>query len=159
MTQVDELSVVTQAIVTKVRDAHGILGLPEGYKSSSEWGVFFGMEEGGFAPLPVVLVEPGSKSKELEGVSNRTTNVFRVSLLMLHCNMSEARGDVRKECLEKAELLERVLQDDLSMGGVVVHSFVTAVQAGQYMGSRGARLYSHRLEWWGLSKTRIRGNS
>ena len=155
----NNLSTIVDAIITRIRSRHTELGLvaQNAYKPPNEYGVFFGLEQSGFGPLPVVLVEPGDKRKRLEGTSRRTLNEFRVEIMMLHCNVNDARSKNRRDALLRAENLELILQGDLQLGGLVIQSYVTSIAAGRYFTKNGL-VYSHLLEWWGMTKTMIQTN-
>ena len=78
---------------------------------------------------PMVCIETGDKSRELNGAPRRTMVTGTVYLLVYHSAVKNA--SVNREADDQyAEQLETLMHEDASFGGLVIDSLVSAIEFG-----------------------------
>lgn len=104
---------------------------------------------------PFLTVESGPKVRELTGIGGkgRTDNRFTVFIL---CYISAIRSVQlnREDADTFAEAVELILHSDVTLGGLVVHGYVTSIEPG-YATRSGELMRVARITWQGLTKTLI----
>lgn len=144
MPETDLLGTVVQKAVDIATSNKDALGLQE---------VFYGDHEL-VGKMPALCVEPGNKVRSLASApSYRTDNTFTVLFLLYHSKLV-SKETTKKQCIEMAEALEAVINADKTFGGLVLQGNVTAVEPG-YVRRASELVYTTRLTWTGISKTRI----
>jgi len=128
VTHTDLVTVLALAIESKLIDAKQSLGLAD---------VLFGEQE--MIPLsPTVVIMPGRKQRILVGGQQNPTNPISggrtQNELIVYLDVHSMKvGDERTERLaidQIAENIERELHKDTSMGGIIIHGFVTEWDPG-----------------------------
>jgi len=143
MALTNQITVLTQYIVDRLTTSKTSLGLKD---------IFYGDQE--LIPrYPAVAVDSVSKERELAGLPFRTDNNFTILLLVYHAQISNT-AVTRKSCDEFAEAIELNLHDDTTMGGNVIHGYVTMMESG-FAVRGGSQLRATRITWSGYSKTNI----
>lgn len=113
-------------------------------------GVFDG-DQSLIPSTPAVCVLMGNYSRELTGAPFRTDNVFTIYLMVYHAKVQDTQL-TQRECMAFAESIMKFLHTDKTMGGNVIHGFVTGMEPGQApMGKTMAHVT--RITWSGLTKT------
>lgn len=108
----------------------------------------------GLAPTtPAVIIEPQNKSRAISNTGHMVENTFQVSIILLHSRMA-SKSETNEESLEFAEAIEAHLHSDKTLGGLIVHGYVTGLQQGSVNLQR-TLLRATALSWQGMSKTRI----
>ncbi len=102
---------------------------------------------------PTVCVEPLEKVRELAGVSDRTENTIQVGIMIYHGQVTSSQI-TRRECDVFAEQVEKVLHLDRQLGGLLIYGFCNRLESG-YAERNGALMFSSRLTYQGLTKTRL----
>lgn len=150
MTQTQSLSTLAQYMVDLIKQPANLatLSIPDAAM------VFYGDQQ--MVPrTPAVAVEPGALTRSLsgKGASGRTDNVFTIYLMAYLAKISSNQA-VRKQSDELAERLVNILHSDRTMGGLVIHGFVTSLESG-FAVRGGTLMRTARLTWQGLTKTLI----
>lgn len=103
---------------------------------------------------PTIIVMPLGKVRELEGVAapgGRTKNKLMVGLEVLVSKVQDERsGRVETDAL--ASVIEDFLHNDTTVGGILIHGFVTQTQRGNATFSSGM-FQSVRMSFEGTTKT------
>lgn len=104
---------------------------------------------------PAVAVEAGPFDRTLAGIGGkgRTENRIRVLLLLYLAKIADVQV-TKKQTDELAERIMDKLHEDITMGGLVIHGFVTTIEPG-YATRGGTLMRTTRVTWEGLSKTGI----
>jgi hypothetical protein len=104
--------------------------------------VYFGDQQN--IPLtPVACVDPGGKSRALDGAPRRTLTVMTNYVLVYHYEVKSLQ-DVREDAERLAEAVETLIHADPYMTDSVVHSLVTSVESG-YLSRRNSLYRASRL--------------
>ena len=104
---------------------------------------------------PAAAIEPVSVAREISGVA--TGGMVKVNLsfyLFVYHTTIQSPQKTRQECDAQAELVQRLLHDDLTMSGRVIHGFCTNCESGVAQRA-GAMFRAHRITWEGISKERL----
>lgn len=123
MPHTESPTVLAKAIEAKIKAVQGQLGIAD---------VFYGFHNM-IARSPTVLIMAVGKSRELAGVASpggRTMNELTVQIDV----MSAAVGDEATDRLAMEELTNKVeaeLHRDTTMGGILIHGFVTDWSNGE----------------------------
>jgi len=113
--------------------------------------VFYGDQE--LIPdYPTVAIEPVFTQRELTGAGGRgfTDNIFEIYVFIYFGQI----GDVQKSRQDTDALskdIQQYLNQDVTLGGVVIDGSVTVEESGQMR--KGAQLQVTRLTWRGMTKT------
>jgi hypothetical protein len=140
----DSLETITQTIVSLLED-HTELGFED---------VFYGDQD--LIPrTPAAAVESAGLARELQGIATggMTRNELSVYIFVYHCPIQSAQK-TRKECDQFAEQVQRLLHNDVTLGGLVIHGFCNNSEPGVAVRG-GAAMRAHRITWMGISKTRL----
>jgi hypothetical protein len=133
---------VTGAMIDKLTAAKGALGLED---------IWYG-DQDLYPRQPCIAVEPVSVDRTLAGASlhGTTENQFQLFLYIVHGTVKDVMQN-RRDADELCKNVELLLHGDLSLGGTVIHGFVTRNEPGQ--AARGSLLAVTRLTWEALTKT------
>ncbi len=148
MPNTDSLVAVTDAIIAKIESKIVLLGL------ASVADVTYGDQQK-IPRTPFVTVESGPKTRELTGIGGkgRTDNRFTVFILGYISNIRTIQTN-RREADLFGEQLELYLHEDVTLGGLIIHGFVTSIEPG-YSTRSGELMRVVRLTYQGLTKTLI----
>lgn len=128
---------VTQALVDKIEDHRVALGVEA---------VFYG-DQNRVAVTPTIAVDPGSKSRVLNGAPRRTMTTFEVFVMIYHARVQDTQV-TRKEADALAEAIEDLIHQDRTLGGGLIHCMVDKVESG-YSFRSGTMYRSSRLTFGG----------
>lgn len=167
MSHTDKLTVVTatiQSVIATAASAGTIKALTASADGSFPTldtnDLYYGDQER-IPRVPSVCVEPGTKTRELEGVPQTTRNTFVVYVLVYMAGPELMA--VRKQCDEIGEAIETVLHQDLqllnglpesSANETVIHGFVQSFESSYAL--RPGLFRTVRMMWQGTTKTRLR---
>ena len=145
MPHTDQLVTIVDYVKAKMETNAVALGLVD---------VYYG-DQNLIPQTPAVAVEGLAKVRNLrEGTtSHRTFNTFRV-LLMVYLSRLDNNETTQRDVELKAEAIEALLHDDVTMGGNVIHGFVTDIEPGRAMRSN-VLLRAARMVWQGQTLTRL----
>lgn len=145
MTHTSKLTVVTQAAFDLVNANKIALGLAD---------VWYG-EQLRIPDTPAVAIESGNVHRELAGVGaqGRVLNTFTIYIIG-YLSKLEDNQITRKEVDELMEAVEAKFTADVTLGGVVIHGFVTDFEPG-YTTRQGDSYRVCRLTWQGITKTNL----
>ena len=140
------IRVVTQALYDLVKDNEGPLGLN-----------YVGRyDEKRIPRYPSVVVSPGDMGKTLHG-----TNTFNIeltaSLWVYHGDMTVPHAVRNEEDLRLVEKIEEVVEEDYTLGGLVIFGFIATQVPGvvQPTSSKSEIIAGTRMDWVGLSQRRM----
>lgn len=102
---------------------------------------------------PAVFVEPQNKRRVISNTGHMVENTFQVSIVLLHSRMG-SKSETNEESLELAERLEAHLHTDKTLGGKLIHSYISSIEQGSVTLQK-VLLRATGLTWQGMSKTRI----
>jgi hypothetical protein len=168
MTHTDRLTVVTstiQSIITKEA-----ANIPTSLKSTTanadgsfqvvtSDNIYYGDQER-IPRSPAVCIEPGLKTRELEGAPQQTRNTFNVYILVYALGPELMK--VRAQCDEIGEAIETLLHKDLQLRNglppgsdneTVIHGFVQSFESSYAF--RPGLVRTVRMLWQGTTKTRL----
>lgn len=98
-------------------------------------------------------IEPVMKTRELAGVPRRTDVPMELYVMVYHAKIQDVQVTTR-ECVIQAEAIETLLHQDAQMGGLFIHTLVTAIEPG--FARRTATLFrSTRITFTALSKVSL----
>lgn len=117
--------------------------------------VFYGDQEK-LPRTPAACVEAAPFDRSLGGVGGkgRTDNILRVGVIIYFGKIQDVQIN-SKATEEMAEAVMDLLHRDVTLAGLVTHSFVTSIQPG-YSARPDAILKASRVNWQGQSKTQIK---
>lgn len=102
---------------------------------------------------PAACVESGPLNKELIGMPSYTENTLTVYIMLYHSALKDQQATTR-EAILYAESIMSLLHVDLSLGGLVIHGYVRAIEPGY--ADKGRSWYrSVRITWTGVSRTQL----
>lgn len=78
---------------------------------------------------PVACVEPNEKARELKGVPRKTDVTIEVFIFVYHSEVQSTQVN-RRDADLMAENIETLIHADRTLGGNVIHNFVTRVESG-----------------------------
>lgn len=141
----DKSTVLALAIQDKLELNKGELGIKA---------VLFGnhnmVKEG-----PSIVLFSGKKRRSLAGVSapgGRVMNELMVLIDVLHADVKSGEAEARLFLEELAESIETVIHSDTTMGGIIIHGFVTDWDPGNTFINR-SQWRTVRMTYVGTSKT------
>jgi phage gp29-like protein len=143
MTNTDSLKTFAKAVQSKIEDNKGALEIQD---------VYFG-DQNKIPRVPAACVEPVDKTRELDGAPRRTKNDIQVYVFVYHARIGDVQ-DTLEEALDRSEAVEALLHADSTLGGLVIHSLVTALEQGLLRRS-GTFYRGTRLTFTGLTKTNL----
>lgn len=150
----DSVDTVTQYVVDKIKiaaTAHDIVTTSGVTLDSAD--IYYGDQEK-FPRSPSVCVDPGSRTRTLQGVSYRTDNNFSIYILVYHAKIQDNQ-QTRKEVQQLSEQIETLLHADPTLGGYVVHCFCGLNESG-YVYRQNTMYRTCRITFDVYSKTRLR---
>lgn len=141
MPHTDKPTLVTQAIVDLLTTNKVSLGLKAIHYGDTRL----------VPAYPVALVESGPKAKPLDGSATRR---FRVTLstiiTVLHGKVQDV--DTTKKATEEfAEAIEAKIEEDFTLGGLVIFGHVSAIDPG-IAAREGVMVRASRLTWEAISR-------
>lgn len=104
---------------------------------------------------PAISVVPGPYTRSISGVGGkgRTDNNIRVFFLCYIARLDDS-SELARDVDLFGETLMDILHENVTLGGLVVHGFVTAIEPG-YATRSGTYMHACRVTWEGLTKTFI----
>jgi hypothetical protein len=148
MALVWESSVVTQALVDLIEDAH----VPADLKA-----VFYG-DVALIPKVPAVAVQPGSRRRTFNQTGLQYEIVFQTLITVYHSQLSDIQ-DVTKDVDELAEEIEATINaarllPDGDGAQRIIHGYISEVEPGY--ATRGTSLFvAHRLTHTAISRHRV----
>lgn len=106
---------------------------------------------------PTVCIVADGKRRELSGAPRRMMNTLTCYVVVYHSKIQDVQMN-SKESDKLAEQLETAIHADPTLGGLVIHCYVTQVDAGQstkYVNTTATMYRSTRLTVEGISKTML----
>jgi hypothetical protein len=104
---------------------------------------------------PTLCVVADGKTREIEGAPRRSRNTLKCYLVLYHSKIQDVQRN-SEEVDQLAEALETKVHADPTMGGLVIHSLVTSIDAGEItrlVNTTTTMFRASRLTVEGLSKT------
>jgi hypothetical protein len=106
---------------------------------------------------PAAQVRSGGTTKELHGTSTWLITL-RANIYVMHANMNVDRRTRNQQDLELVTATTRVLEEDMSLGGRIIHGFVEnqtpdVIPVGS---DKDSGIVSTRLEWVGIVERRFK---
>ncbi len=101
------------------------------------------------------VVQAMGKRRQLAGVSapgGRTLNELMVQV-ELHWSKVGDEATERRECDRRGTLLERLVHQDTTLGGIIIHGFFQQIDRGETQFVNNGMFRSVRLTFIGQSKT------
>ena len=145
MVHTDSLVAVVDAQIALLKDNAGLLGLQA---------VYYG-DQNLINTVPCVTVEGADKSRDLQTTSERTRNVLR-TLMMVYYSRMQPLEETQRDVEVLAEQVEALLHEDRTLGGLVIHGFVSSIEPGYARRDR-VLLRVARIVWQGTTLTRLGG--
>ena len=104
---------------------------------------------------PAISVVPGPYTRALSGMGGkgRTDNNIRIFFLCYIARVDNSQ-ELAKDVDLFGEVLMDILHEDITLDGLVIHGFVTAIEPG-YATRSGTYMHACRVTWEGLTKTFI----
>jgi len=133
-----------QAIIAGVQEVRGIAD------------IFYGDQQQ-IPRTPTVCVIADKKTRTLEGMPRRVLNTITCFVIIYHSKIQDIQLN-SAEADQLAEAIEADIHADPIMGGLVIHSMVTDVEAGQLsrmVNTSQTQFRSTRLTVEGISKTML----
>lgn len=143
MPPTNSLDEVAQALVDVIKASAGPLGLKD---------VWYG-EEDLVPKTPAVSVVPDRKRRDIIETGYMARNDFEVVITLFHSRLASPTL-VRRETIQLAEQLEDVIHADRTLGGLLVHSYVTELTPG-FVRRGNVVMKATQLGWSGFTKTRL----
>lgn len=145
MTHTDLTSVLAQAILDKIDTNKASLGIRQTLYGNHNM----------VNLSPAAVVTPGRKNRSLAGVSapgGRTLNELNVLVDVMIQNVLAGESAARLEVDQLAEAVEKILHADTTMGGIIIHGYVTTWDPGiQFINGSNYRVV--RMFYVGTTKT------
>ena len=141
------IRLITDAIYNKLVDKQGKLGFQYVGK----------YDEKRLPKYPSVVVAPGDFGKVLHGTN--TFNVeMSVQLWVYHGDMTVPHKTRTDEDLRLVERVETLLEEDYTLGGLVIFGFIATQVPGivQPSSSKTDVIAGTRMDWVALSQRRMR---
>jgi hypothetical protein len=167
MTHTDKITVVTRAIITKLQTDAAlpsptlVTTTPNAdgtYPKALAADIVYGDQE--IIPRsPYICVEPGNKTRNLEGAPQQVRNTFVVYILVYVSGPEKLLA--RAQCDELAEAVETLLHKDLQLnngvpspgGDIVIHGYCTNFESGYAF--KPGLVRTVRIAWEGTTKLRL----
>ena len=137
---------ITEALCELMRDNWSQLGL------TGREDVYYG-DQPRYPRTPSIAVDSGPTTKSLNQIGMHAEETYLRYILIFHSPIQSLQM-TEQEIDQHAETVADLLEQNRSLGGLVIHSHVTAIEPG--LTERGGTLLkTTRLTWTGISKTRI----
>lgn len=136
------LSEVTQAIVDLLA-ADTSLGLSK---------VYYG-ETAGIPQVPSASVEAGPSERQFTQTGLQTTRNLQIIIVIYHGKVADTQI-IKKELDDFVQSVENKLNEDSTLGGLVISGLVTSIEPGVSAVEK-SQFFAHRLTWEGLIKERV----
>lgn len=143
----DSFYVFTKAIQTIVE------GVKEEFEIADIW---YG-DQKQIPRTPTVCVVADGKTREIQGAPRRSRNNLKCYLVLYHSKIQDVQKN-SEEVDQLAERLEAEIHKDPTLGGLVIHSLVSAVDAGEItrlVNTTTTLFRASRLTVEGFSKTML----
>lgn len=135
------LVATAQALVTKFKNNSVVLGLADD-------SVYYG-DQTLIPRSPTLCVEPDNKEQELRGGSRRVNATVRHYILLYHSEVRSPQSN-RLEADQLAEAVEDLIHADATLGGLLIHSYVTGIDSG-YPTKQGVQWRGSRITFEGYA--------
>lgn len=139
----------TDSSVAVTEKVHGLLSFRKAELGIAE--VYYG-DQTLIPVFPAVVLESYPKDRTIR-VTHKFDLTIRVGITIYHDKV-QSTTVTKKEAEELAEAVEAVLQEDMTMGGLVLFGFVTRVEPGVAIRQR-EMIRASRLTWEGRSKVKF----
>lgn len=136
----DKLSVVSQALVDKIRTNQAGLGINA---------VYYG-DQDKIPTTPIACVEPDAKTNTLKSAQRMILIDFTAYILLYHSSVVSPQVN-RSESDELAEAVETLIHADRTLGELLIHCMITNVASG-YANKAGSLVRASRLTFNGQSQ-------
>lgn len=145
MPTTDRVSLVVQAHVDLITSRKATLGLAD---------VWYG-DQSRLPRTPADCVDAGPMERTLNRATGKggTENTFRIYHLIYLGKVQDVQANL-KQAQELAESIMTVLHEDITLGGLVLHGFVTTIEPG-FVRKGDALMKVQRLAWHGMNQTRV----
>jgi len=104
---------------------------------------------------PTLCIVPDGKTREIEGAPRRSRNSLKCYMVLYHSKVQDVQKN-SEEVDQLAEALETEVHKDPTLGGLVIHSLVSSIDAGEItrlVNTTTTLFRASRLTVEGLSKT------
>lgn len=102
---------------------------------------------------PAICVLPGPKSREFQGASLMTLNIFETTMYVYFGKIQDVQENLHA-CTTLAEAIEPIVHNDFNLGGNVTSVLCTANEPG-LVTKMGDLMVASRLTFRSMSKTRL----
>ena len=102
---------------------------------------------------PSVCVDPGQKTSTLSE-AQRTTSIEFIVYVYIYANAVDSVQENKRTADKLGEDVERLLNQDPTCGGTVIHGYSQMIESG-YVEKSGGILRSSRITFSGQSKSRL----
>lgn len=152
MTQTADVSVLTQYIQAMIVADPSLGGTIEAFQD-----VFYGDQD--LVPrYPAIAVESAHIESQLDGANYVTRNTMRVVIIVYASKVQDVQA-TRLQADQIAVAVRTKLHTDRTMGGNVIHGFVTSIEYGYAVrkasGSTSVMIRAARLTWEGITKVAL----
>lgn len=106
---------------------------------------------------PTLCVVADGKTREIEGAPRRSRNNLKCYLVLYHSKIQDVQKN-SEEVDQLAERLEAEIHKDPTLGGLVIHSLVTGIDAGEItrlVNTTNTQFRAARLTVEAFSKTML----
>jgi hypothetical protein len=148
----DSVDTITQYVIDKLKANVAVLKSTSNVVVGTD-DIYYGDQEK-FPRTPSICVDPGTRRRDLQGVSYRTDNNFTIYIYVYHAKLQNNQL-TRKEAQQISEAIETLLHLDPQLGGLVIHSFCTTNESG-YVYRQNTMYRTNRITFEPYSKTRLR---
>jgi hypothetical protein len=141
------IRIVTNAIHKLIQDNEGPLGLN-----------FVGKYDEKRVPkYPSAVISPGTRSKNFLAM-NKFDIELSVTIWVYHGDMTVSHATRNEEDLILVDKIEEVLEEDYTLGGLVVFGYVATQEPGivQPRSSKSEIIAGTRMDWVALSRRLMR---
>jgi hypothetical protein len=139
----DSLVTVSQALFNKFDGQQDTFGLTD---------VFWG-DQLLIPRSPCLCIEPGMKTREIQGMNRRTENVINVFLILYHSEVRSPQSN-RKDVDILAEQIETYVHLDATLGGLLTHGYCVRLESGY--ATKGQQTFrSARIQFEGRTVTNL----
>lgn len=102
---------------------------------------------------PTLCIVPDGKTRQIEGAPRRSRNNLKCYLVLYHSKVQDVQKN-SEEVDQLAEALEAEVHKDPTLGGLVIHSLVSSIDAGEI-----TRLVNTTKTLFRASRLTVEGNS
>jgi hypothetical protein len=102
---------------------------------------------------PAVCVSPGNKTREWEGASLGTRNVFETYVYVYYGKIQDVQVNLHA-AQTLADAIEPVVHANITLGGIVIGTLCTQNEPG-VINKMGSLLMGNRMTFESFSKTRL----